>query len=193
MTRRVVKRPTPVIAVAVLAALVTSGCSTTGGSPTAAPTTTAQDTSAGSPTSNAAGDPLAAVDPCTLLDPAIVSENQLQPGQSGNQSGSRFCRWDKNADASTSGYTIGINIYDHAGLDQLNTTEFAVTDYAVGKHQGRMAKDTSGGTCLVSIGVTTTSRVDVVADDGGAQVAKACTVATLVAPSVEQKLPVEGN
>jgi hypothetical protein len=78
-------------------------------------------------------------------------------------------------------------------LDQLDTTSFTVTNYPVGKHQGRLSKDPAGHTCSVSIGVTRTSRVDIIGVDGAGRQEQACTVATLVAPSVEQKLPAEEN
>jgi hypothetical protein len=127
------------------------------------------------------------------MDQAVISQNQLTLGQARPEPGARACLWDKNADASSPGYTVAIGIYDHAGLDQLNSTAFTITNYQVGKHQGRLSKDPAGHTCIVSIGVTGTSRVDVVGVDGAGRQEQACTVATLVAPSVEQKLPVGGN
>jgi hypothetical protein len=178
------------IGVAIVAALAAGGCTSTtpGAASTTTPTATTRDTSVSTPNSSAA-DPLANVDPCTLLDPAVVSQNQLQPGQSGTGPGTRYCRWTTKIAASGAGYSIAIDIYDHAGLDQLSTAGFAVTNYPVGRHQGRMSKDTAGDTCSVSIGVNSMSRVDVVGVDDLGQQNAACTVATTVAPSVEQKLP----
>jgi hypothetical protein len=133
------------------------------------------------------------VDPCSLLSPAVISQNRLQQVKSGIGPGTRYCRWDTGAITSGVGYDIDIDVYDHAGLDQLSTAGFTVTNYPVGRHQGRMSKDTAGHGCLVSIGVTVMSRVDVVGIDSSGQLDRACVVATVVAPSVEQKLPVEGN
>jgi len=185
MIRRVVQHPTPAIASAILAALITSGCTTaTAGTPN---TTTSSTT----PTSDTTKDPLARVDPCSLLDQAVITANHLQPDTSGIGPGTRYCRWDTGA--SGVGYSLAINIYDQAGLDQLSTAGFTVTNYPIGSHQGRTSKDTVGHTCLVSIGVTSTSRVDVVGVDYGGQLDRACVVATTVAPAVEQKLPGGGS
>ncbi|HEX3649374.1 MAG TPA: DUF3558 family protein, partial [Pseudonocardiaceae bacterium] len=135
-----------------------------------------------------AADPLASVDPCSLLDPAVISQNQLQHDTSGNGPGDRYCSW-QTAVTSDAGYSIAINIYDHAGLNQLNTVDFTVTNHPVGQHQGRMSKQTGGSACSVSVGVTSTSRVDVVGVDDSGQQDRSCVEATTVAPSVEQRLP----
>lgn len=185
MIRRVVQHPTPAIASVILAVLVASGCTTaTAGTPK---TTTISTT----PTSDTAKDPLAHVDPCSLLDQAVITANQLKPDTSGIGPGTRYCRWDTGATGV--GYSLAINIYDNAGLDQLATANFTITNYPVGRHQGRMSKETVGGACAVSLGVTSTSRVDVVGVDYGGQLDRACVVATTVAPAVEQKLPGDGS
>lgn len=185
------QRPMPVIALAILATLALSGCATS--TPGAASTTSRTTRPSTTPSSTTAAGPLANVDPCSLLDPAVISQNQLHPDKSGIGPGTRYCRWDTGTTANGIEYNIAINVYDHAGLDQLSTIGFTVSNYPVGKHSGRVSKDTVGGTCAVSIGVTTTSRVDVVGVDGAGDETRACGVATAVAPSVEQKLPVEGN
>lgn len=178
--------PKPLIALVVLAGLAVGGC--TGTTPGIADGTTrsAQITS-----STNGNDPLAKVDPCSLLGAAVISQNQLQPNKSGIGPGDRYCRWDTGAAVNGIGYNIAINVYDQAGLDQLSTAGFIVTNYPVGHHPGRMSKDTAGGGCSVSIGITNTSRVDVVGIDYGGQQDRACAVATTVAPSVEKMLPSE--
>jgi uncharacterized protein DUF3558 len=185
-----VKGPISVTALLALVTLVAGCTSVTQGNPS---TTRSTETTPGGSTSTSnsstADDPLAGIDPCTLLGAAIISTNQLTQGQTRPEPGARTCSWDKNADSSGPGYTVSIGIYDHAGLDKLNATDFTVTDYPVGQHQGRLSKDPAGHTCAVSIGITGTTRVDVVGIDGGGRQEQACTVATLVAPSVEQKLP----
>jgi hypothetical protein len=190
-----VKYPTPVIGLAILATFALVGCTSkaSGIAGTATPASTSRDTSASVPSSTAT-DPLATIDPCTLLDPAVISENKLLPDKSGIGPGTRYCRWDTGPSASGAGYNISINIYDQAGLDQLSTAGFAITNYPVGQHQGRMSKDTAGhDACLVSIGVTATSRVDVVGIDSLGGLDASCTEATLVAPLVEKKLPAGTN
>jgi hypothetical protein len=121
-----------------------------------------------------------------------VAQNGLTSGQPATVPGARACRWQKNADTSGDGYLVSVNIYDQAGLDQLNTTSFDVTNYPVGSHQGRLSKEKVGGACAVSIEVTSTSRVDIGGVDGQGRQQQACTVAETVAPSVAQKLPL-GN
>jgi hypothetical protein len=186
-----VKYPTAMITTTIFAALALGGCTSTnsGNANATTPTTTAAGPSASIPNSASAADPLATIDPCTLLDPAVISQNQLTPGRQRPEPKARTCSWDKDADSSSPGYTISVGIYDHDGLAQLNTTEFTVTNYQIGGHQGRLSKDPAGHTCAVSIGITGTTRVDVVGIDGGGRQEQACTVATLVAPSVEKKLP----
>ena len=179
--------PTPLIALVVLAGLAVGGCTSTTPGAAGGTTRSAQVTSSAS-----AADPLARVDPCSLLGPVVISQNQLQPNKSGIGPGDRYCRWDTGSAVNGVGYNIAVNIYDQAGLDQLSTAGFIVTNYPVGHHPGRMSKDTAGGGCSVSIGITNTSRVDVVGIDYGGQQDRACAVATTVAPSVEKMLP-SGN
>jgi hypothetical protein len=112
---------------------------------------------------------------------------------SGNQAGARYCAWEHPVAAGGNEFSINVNIYDTAGLDQLSTIGFSITNYPLGRHQGRLVRDTVGDVCAVSIGVSATSRVDVVGiPPGGKGVDVGCQLAELAAPSVEQKLPVGG-
>lgn len=190
MIRSVVNRHLSVAALVIVALGLGACSSSTSGSPgpeTAA--TTTQLGSSGPATSTENGDPLASTDPCSLLDASVISQNQLSQGKSGTGPGNRNCRWNSAPGASGAGYVIAISIYDHAGLDQLSTTGYSVENDSIGQHQGRISKGTSSGTCIVSLGVSSTSRVDVFADDSGGNLAASCAIATQAAPSVEQKLP----
>jgi uncharacterized protein DUF3558 len=189
MTGRIV-RHLKFVAMAALIAIATAACSgTTPGTATGTPSDpTTPPSITSTPGASTAADPLADIDPCSLLAPAVISQNQLQPDTSGTGPGDRFCRW-QTAVSSHNGYSIAINVYDHAGLHQLNTAAFAVTDHPVGRHQGRLSKQTGGSACLVSMGVTNTSRVDVVGVDDSGQQDRSCVLATTVAPAVEQRLP----
>jgi hypothetical protein len=180
--------------------LVVGGCaSDTSGSPgpssagTTSPTALAP-TSRTAPTPTTASDgALGFIDPCSLLDPAVVARNGMHNAGAETSLGARSCSWDRNADATGGGFSIAINIYDQAGLDQLNTINFTVTNYPIGRHQGRLNKETAGDTCSVSIGVTAMSRVDIVGvPPPGQGPSVGCQLAELAAPSIEQKLPVEG-
>jgi hypothetical protein len=174
-------------------AIVVAACSTgTSGSPSPSPTTASAPTSRTSAAPATTASRLASIDPCSLLDPAIIAKNNMTKDQVGAAAGARYCSWQDHATATDLGFLIGINIYDAAGLDQLSTAGFTVTNYSVGQHQGRLSKDTVDTTCAVSIGVTSTSRVDVVGIDGANRGDVSCQLAKSVAPSVERKLPVGG-
>lgn len=183
--------------VALVALAATSCTSTTTGNPaaTTGPTRTTDapgsgSTSAANPTG---ADPLAAIDPCSLLSPETVSKNQLTQGEPEPEPGARTCSWAKKADANSAGYSVTIGIYDHMGLNQINTDNVTIEDHPVGHHQGRLVQFTALGTCRVAMAVTDTSRVDVLGVSGGGDLNVACTVANTVAPSVESKLPVAGG
>jgi hypothetical protein len=188
------KRTATTITLLVLVALAASACtSTKTGDPTTGngSTTTTQSATTGTntPPSATASDPLANTDPCTLMPAAVLSQNQLQPNKSGNELGARFCRWSHIADSSGSGYDVSINIYDHAGQDQLNTNNFTIMDFPLKHHPGKLAQAKVLHTCTVSIGITSTSRVDIIGTDGAGQLEAACTIAKLVGPAVENQLP----
>jgi hypothetical protein len=114
--------------------------------------------------------------------------------EAGTKLGARFCAWQHPVTTDGGGdYGISVNIYDKAGLDQLSTIGFVITNDRIGRHQGRLVRDTVGDACAVSIGITATSRVDVVGiPPGGKGTDVNCQLAEGVAPSVEQKLPVGG-
>jgi hypothetical protein len=177
-------------------AVVVSGCSSsTNGSP--GPTssaTSAPSTSRTVAPTTASDGALASIDPCSLLDPAIVAQSGMHLTGYETSLGARSCSWDQDATATNNGgFSIAINIYDHAGLDQLSTVGFTITNFPVGRHQGRLNQTTANGNlCAVSIGVTATSRVDVQGVAGDGRQAVSCQLAETAAPSVEQKLPVGG-
>lgn len=173
----------------VMVALGACSAGTQGTPGPVASTTTAQNGTGSVSTTTDTGDPLASVDPCTLLDPALLSQNQLVKSKSGIAAGARFCDWVSGPTATSVGYSVSVNVYDHAGLGDLSTAGFSITDHAVGQHQGRLSTPTAGDTCVVSMEMSPTSRVDVVGADGAAVVATSCKIATLIAPSVEHQLP----
>lgn len=186
---------------ATLVALVTmaaASCTTTTKGDPAASAGSTRTTDA--PTSGASGatnppgaDPLATVDPCSLLSPETVSKNGLTQGQPEPEPDARTCSWDKKADANSAGYGVSIGIYDHVGLNQINTSDVTISNHPLGHHQGRLVKFNALGTCHVALGVTGTSRVDVLGISGRGDIDEACAVAISVAPSVESKLPVAGG
>jgi hypothetical protein len=121
----------------------------------------------------------------------MVTSNGMHQVDAGTKLGARFCAWQHPVAAGGDDYSISVNIYDKAGLDQLSTTAYVVSNFPIGHHQGRLSRGTTINACLVSIGITVTSRVDVVGiPPGGKGTDVSCQLAELAAPSVEQRLPV---
>ncbi len=151
-------------------------------STSSAPTTTA---SSGGST----GSPLASVDPCTLIAKADATSSGLEAGQTVQAPGARECRWHRPNDGTTvDGYVIQIAIYDATGIDKLNTTGGTVSDYPVGKYQGKLFQDNPLNACIVSLPTSSTSRVDIdVISSQGTQ--KSCELVKEVAPHVVPQFP----
>ncbi len=183
----------PLALIALLGLATVTACST-GGTPSPTSTTTATRASTDQPPSttssaSAAADPLARTDPCTLLPQAVISQNGLHKEGPGIGPAVRYCRWATPGTLDPQ-YNIQVGIYDTAGLNDLNRTDFTVSDYPVNGRPGALSKDSSGGSaCLVSLAVTSTSRVDVDLSVSNASQTISCAIAEAAAPSVEKNLP----
>ena len=154
-------------------------------STSSAPTTTAGSTSG----SGGSGSPLASVDPCTLIAQADVTSSGLEAGKTVQAPGGRECRWERPDDGATiDGYVLQIAIYDTAGIDQLNTDGGSVSDYPVGKYQGKLFQDSSLNNCVVSVGTSSTSRVDIYVNSS-VSLAQGCSLVKEVAPKVVANFP----
>ena len=131
---------------------------------------------------------LAAIDPCSLLTQAQLDQHGLRKQSSGNVAGARDCAWNRRVDENgKGGFTVGPAIWDHQGLKDINTDGQIVTDTpTIGKHQARQAKQANGDACFVAIGVTDSSRVDVVASGDPGQ---GCVLANQFAKLIEPQLP----
>src|SRR6266568_3554795 len=134
-------------------------------------------TSANTPSSTTSGSGLAAVQPCELLSSAEVSQNGLTSTGPTAGSGARSCGWDNNAYDNGLGYTIGADIHDNQGIKDINTGGYSVSDDPIGHHQAKELRTTNGDLCSVVLGVTDTSRVDVSANTGTADINQACVLA----------------
>lgn len=182
-----------VIPLLVSAAIGLGACSgTTPGTASRATTDPLTPSMNGSSTSSSdASATLASTQPCDLLSGSELS--QLGVGNHGTPdtgSGARTCSWQHPTDVSGTGYLVAADVRDHQGIKDINTDGVTVTDHSVGRHQGRLLKDTSGGDgCTVVIGVTDSSRVDVQANTNQATVDASCQLALRVAPLVEARLP----
>ncbi|HEX4703510.1 MAG TPA: DUF3558 domain-containing protein [Pseudonocardiaceae bacterium] len=164
-----------------------AGCaSATPGTGVAANTTTS---SAEAPTDSASSSGLAAIKPCDLIDSSELSRLGLTSTGPTSGSGARSCGWDNNAYDNGLGYTIGADIRDGQGLNDINTNGFALSNDPIGHHQGKQVRETTGDVCGVTIGVTATSRVDISANTGSADINQACTLANQFAKLIEPNLP----
>jgi hypothetical protein len=180
----------PVLAAA-LFGLVACGTSTTG---SANPTTGGQPansggTSTSAPTSGANRSPLASLQPCAMLGASVLAQYQMTKSDSGTVSTARTCTWTRPVDQSgVNGYTVGVNVRDTEGLGDVDASGYTVASDPVGNHQGKELRSVTPGDCVVVIGVSTHSRVDI-AVNGGTNTDLACQVANGLAKVVEPQLP----
>lgn len=142
------------------------------------------------PSTGSSGDAaLNALNPCNLLSSA--QQDQLQVTSLGPDTsvGGPSCDWQKSVDSNgLNGFTAGVTIYVGHGLDQLNTSGNTVTNDQIGGHQGKQLLSSVQGNCTVSIGVGSSSRVDVTVN-AGTDSNQACQVANQVAQAVVPELP----
>lgn len=176
------------VAVTALACVGLAACSSrTPG--TGTPVTSGAPTTAGSTPSSASGSALATKDPCSLLTSSQASQHDLQSEGPSNDGGARACSWQNATAFDGDGYTVELAIRDSQGLSDVNTDGLTMADDTIGSHQGKQGQDTSDGDCLVFIGVTQTSRVDVVVSSGDSNPAHSCSLANQYAKLVEPTLP----
>jgi hypothetical protein len=183
----------PIVAAA---ALLLAGCSqqtagsaepggdTGGDTGNGAPTIPGGETTGGSTESPAPGGDSTTADlkPCDMLSSAEQTQLQVSGGGVEEQVGpERSCRW-----TASGSHSLSVGIVDEYGLTdvQSSTTTKQLT---VGSHS---AVQYTGGvsTCAVALGVSDTSRVDVLASANGNE-QKACKIAKQAAALVEPKLP----
>jgi hypothetical protein len=122
----------------------------------------------------------------------VLAELQLTPSGSGTTGGARTCSWDRPVDQNgLNGYSTGVDIRDSQGISSANTDGYTVTPDSIGQHQGEQLRATSSADCIVIIGVTSSSRVDVTAN-ANTDTNLACQVANQLAKAVEPQLPAGG-
>jgi hypothetical protein len=172
----------PLVATALFALAACSQTTTGSGNP--ASTTTPGSSGGTTSTNSGGGASTASLQPCDLLSASVLSQNQLTKTDSGTQSGARTCAWTKSVDINgNGGYTLGIDIRDSQGLTDTSDGGYTVTPETVGSHQGKQLE--RSGSCIVAIGVSTTSRVDVQASaDPGQSYPLANQFAKLIEPGL---------
>ncbi|MFD0199430.1 MULTISPECIES: DUF3558 family protein [Saccharothrix] len=169
-----------VLSLAVLG-VVATGC-TTGGTATPGPTgaTTTERTSEATTSTKPSngGDALADFDPCEVINSVAAQLNLTEI----EESGARECL----AEYST---TASVSLVKQPELAIGDAVGGEMTDISVGSHKAKLVKTpTTSSSCMVTIEVTATSRVDVTSSTN-ASLDEACAAATAVAEAVEPKLP----
>jgi hypothetical protein len=126
------------------------------------------------------GNPLKNTDPCTLLTRSEAQGLEATGGTKRQKIGSAdTCLWNP----KDSSLIVGIRT--NVGLSGVQATG-AITDITIGNHQAKKLMG-AGGSCVVAIGVTSSSRVDVTLN--GPSKTDPCPPALQVAQLVEPKLP----
>lgn len=169
---------------AVLLGVVACG-GPTSGQPIPATTTvgTAPDDAPTADTSTSSGGPnsLPVDQPCSLLSPSDLHQIGVstQPTQ-GMVGTAHACEFD------TADDHLIVGIRTNSGLADL-TGPAPVSGIRVGRHAAKQMKEDSASSCLVAMGVSDSSRVDVTATGDGTK--DPCPAALAVAQLVESKLP----
>ena len=120
--------------------------------------------------------------PCELLKGGELAELSLgADGVQDDVAGQRGCLW-----TASGSHTVTVSIADDLGLEDVQSSG-PTKEMKIGSHD---AVQSTGGvsSCAINLGVTETSRVDVISAANGDE-AKACDVAKQAAELVEPKLP----
>ncbi|HEY1571049.1 MAG TPA: DUF3558 family protein [Pseudonocardiaceae bacterium] len=150
---------------------------TTVGQPAAAPTSA----SAGASSATPGPDGLPVGQPCSLLSPADLQRLGVTEQPTQEMVGTAHtCSLNTSMDA------LGVGIRTNVGLAGYTAAGGPVHDITLGGHQ---AKEELGntGSCVVAIGVSASSRVDVVVTGDGTT--DPCPTALTLARLVERRLP----
>ncbi|GAA3674995.1 DUF3558 domain-containing protein [Lentzea roselyniae] len=147
--------------------------------------TSSEDTrsSTSSPTSTNASGSLTNADPCSLLTRGEAEQvlgslkEEPKPQKIGS---SRGCEFAPNR------VYLSVGIRTDVGLAGVQATGGEIKDIKVGSHQAKQLLG-AGGSCIVAIGVTSSSRVDITLNAGAST--DPCPPALKIAELVEPKLP----
>jgi len=161
-----------IIPLVAVGALLIAGCAdAVAGTPTVAATTSAPAVSA-------------SINPCALLTSSDIQHLGVASRGPDALGGSRGCSWLK-----TGQYNVGFSVWDHLGIDQMNSGGNPITNHRVGSHDGRQFEGADGG-CFVAMAITSTSSIDV---SVGGDPSVECQLADQFALLIEPRLPAEQN
>lgn len=124
---------------------------------------------------------LSEIDPCRLITRNESTAFGITGARSGTGQGARYCKY------TTTNGEYEIDIRERQGLDEFDTSLGAAVDTRIG---GRPAKrqEASTGSCGIAVGITATSRVDIVHTTLSANSAEACPGDRQVAELVASKI-----
>lgn len=161
-----------------------------GGDTTPGTTTSEPPTESGPPSTSkttGAGDSLASVEPCELLNSSAQSALGITEERGEDElGGARVCGWRVRKATAAESFTYTVAIYESAGLTDI-VSDGAVKPMKVGSREAAESLRSAGGGCAISLAVTESSRVDVLAVGGDG--AKLCAPALEAAKLVEPELP----
>lgn len=166
-----------------LLVVVTACGEKTGGDARPATETTTSTSTSSSPTSPATSNgSLGATDPCSLLTADDARELGSTAAPKREKVGTADSCAYRPTDAS-----LSIGIRTNLGLAQTQSSGGQITDIKVGGREAKQVSGRTSGGCLVVLGVTSSSRVDVtvIPPPKG----NGCPLALKVAELIEPKLP----
>jgi Protein of unknown function (DUF3558) len=139
-----------------------------------------QGGTASSPPTAGSG-PLSEIDPCHLITRNESTVFGITGAEPSAGYGARSCKY-----TATNG-EYGVDIRERQGIDQFNTSLGPAADMRIG---GRPAKrqEASTGSCGIAVGITATSRVDIVHTTLSANAAEACPKDQQMAELVASKI-----
>lgn len=131
---------------------------------------------------------LADIAPCSLLSTQELAKLGNFPNPTPDDTGAgQSCDYQKQREGTTdASLALSVDIHSEEGIDQINDMGEGINRTEANGRQ--LAQVPGPGGCMVSIGVTQTSRVDVIAT-GVEPTDRLCNTADEVAVIVEPKLP----
>lgn len=173
-----------VVLIGLAAVLVgASACnSATPGQASASTTTAGGQPEATSPSSPSGGGTSLPVDhACSLLSSSDLAQLGASTSPTEEMVGTAHA-----CDFSAGVVAMIVGIRTNVGLNGFQANGGTVRDLTIGRHQAKQVVDNTGS-CVIGIGVTDSSRVDVTASGDGTS--DPCPAATKLANIVEPKLP----
>ncbi|HVW39769.1 MAG TPA: DUF3558 domain-containing protein [Amycolatopsis sp.] len=178
-----------------LAVLVLAGCSTPeAGNPTVATgANSSSPTAAPSSAQSGGSNELASVEACSLFTDQEAAKFKIEgPGKADNEPASgatSTCGWTGRS-ANDSSTSFGVLVRATQGLADVNKANGTATDGNVNGRPAVQFTSNVGAKCLIALGVTAQSRVDISYVIGAGQDStEACQSASDIASVVEPRLP----